>query len=237
MIAIPAIDLRDRCCVQLVGGSFDAERVRLADPIAVARRWIADGFRTLHVVDLDAAMETGSNAEIVRAIAALPDVTIQVGGGIRSDADAQSLLKAGAARVVVGTRALTDRNWLERLAARWPNRVVVAADARNGQTVARGWREETGSHVIDVIASLNALPLGGILVTAVDKEGLMAGPDVPLVSAAVAASAQPIIASGGVGTPADLDALESAGAAASVIGMALYTGALDSRATAGSFAA
>lgn len=89
MIAIPAIDLRDRCCVQLVGGSFDAERVRLADPIAVARRWIADGFRTLHVVDLDAAMETGSNAEIVRRIAALPDVTIQVGGGIRSDADAQ----------------------------------------------------------------------------------------------------------------------------------------------------
>jgi phosphoribosylformimino-5-aminoimidazole carboxamide ribotide isomerase len=236
MIAIPAVDLRDGCCVQLVGGSFDDERIRLADPIAVARRWIDDGFRTLHVVDLDAAMESGRNAHVVRVLVGLPGVSVQVGGGIRTDDDVQSLLDAGAARVVVGTRALADRDWLEALAARWPNRIIVAADARGGRAVARGWRSETGDRALDVIADLQSLPLAGILVTAVDKEGQMAGPDLALVSQAVSASAQPIIASGGIGSLTDLDSLAAAGASACVIGMALYTGALDSRAVARSFA-
>ncbi len=237
MIAIPAIDLRDGCCVQLVGGSFDDERVRLDDPVAVAQRWIADGFRTLHVVDLDAAMETGRNTDVVRALVALPGITVQVGGGIRTEADVQFLLNAGASRIVVGTRALGDRDWLESIAVRWPGRIVVAADARKGQTVARGWRSETGDRAVDVISELRSLPLAGILVTAVDKEGRMAGPDLALVSDVVSASAHPIIASGGIGSMTDLDSLASAGASACVIGMALYTGALDSRAVARSFAA
>src|SRR4051812_11393954 len=110
MIAIPAIDLRDGCCVQLVGGSFDDERVRLPDPVAVAREWNDAGFARLHVVDLDAAMGGPPNDAMVgELLATVGDV--QVGGGVRSTENADSLFERGASRIVVGTRALTDREW------------------------------------------------------------------------------------------------------------------------------
>ena len=120
MIAIPAVDLRDGACVQLVGGEYERERVRLEDPVAVARGWSALGFRLLHVVDLDAAPGRGSNAVVVRAITAEPGLEVAVGGGIRDDSAVARLLGDGARRVVVGTRAVEDPAWLAALAERWP---------------------------------------------------------------------------------------------------------------------
>ena len=108
MIAIPAIDLRDGCCVQLVGGSFDEERVRIADPVGVAHRWVDAGFTRLHVVDLDAATGRGSNAPVVERLASQPGLETQVGGGLRDSAAIEAVLATGARRVVVGTRALKD---------------------------------------------------------------------------------------------------------------------------------
>jgi phosphoribosylformimino-5-aminoimidazole carboxamide ribotide isomerase len=237
MIAIPAIDLRDGCCVQLVGGSFDDERVRIADPVGVARRWIDAGFTRLHVVDLDAATGRGSNAAVVEKLASQPGLDTQVGGGLRDTSTIEAVLASGARRAVVGTRALKDREWLGSIVNAWPGRIVVAADARNGAAVTDGWAASLGRDVLEVIDELNTLALAGVLVTAVDREGQMAGPDVELIARAVARSRHPVIASGGVASIDDLRKLEQVGAGAVVIGMALYSGALDERAVAREFAA
>jgi phosphoribosylformimino-5-aminoimidazole carboxamide ribotide isomerase len=237
MIAIPAIDLRDGCCVQLVGGSFDDERVRLPDPVAVAQGWIDAGFRSIHVVDLDAAMGLAPNTSPVRRLARLPDIAVQVGGGVRSTELAESLLENGARAIVVGTRAVSDPSWLVEIAERWPGRVIVAADARDGQVVMKGWTESDARTVEELITELNPLPLGGFLVTAVEREGRMEGPAVDLIANARDVSRRPVIASGGIGSMDDLRALEAAGASAAVIGMALYSGALDPHAVAREFAA
>jgi len=235
MIAIPAVDLRDGCCVQLVGGSLADERIRLDDPLGVARTWLAAGFRRLHVVDLDAALGIGDNTRIIEALCGLRGAEVQVGGGIRDRERIERLIELGAARVVVGTRALEDPEWLDEMARAWPDRIVVAADARRGAAVARGWTATLDRNAVDVVAELTTVPLAGFLVTAVDREGLMAGPDLALVADVAAVTRRPVIASGGIGNADDLRALATAGASAAVIGMALYTGALDARAVAQEF--
>jgi phosphoribosylformimino-5-aminoimidazole carboxamide ribotide isomerase len=237
MIPIPAIDLRDGCCVQLVGGSFDDERVRIADPLGVARRWEDAGFRRLHVVDLDAATGRGSNRPLVHRLARTTAAATQAGGGLRSLADVDELLGGGVEQVVVGTRALRDREWLRTLAEAWPSRVIVAADADQGATLVEGWTAALGRPVLDVITELGDLPLAGVLVTAVDREGRMAGPDLALMRDVVQACGLPVIASGGIGSMDDLAALADAGVYAAVIGMALYSGALDARAVVREFVA
>jgi phosphoribosylformimino-5-aminoimidazole carboxamide ribotide isomerase len=237
MIAYAAIDLRRGRVVQLVGGRPEAERVSLPDPEGVARAWVDAGFRALHVVDLDAALGDGSNAAVVESIIAAVDVPVQVGGGVRDSARVEALLAAGAAKVVVGTRAVEDRAWLERAAARAPGRLVVAADVREGRVLSRGWTEATDLAAATFLMGLDPLPLSAVLVTDVGREGSMAGVDAEAVRAWCGATQHPLIASGGVGTAEDLDRLGACGAAGVVLGMALYTGALDARATARRYAA
>lgn len=233
MIAYAAIDLRGGRVVQLVGGQPDDERISLPDPAAVARDWVECGFAALHVVDLDAALGTGDNAGAIHdVLAASGAVPVQVGGGVRSSARAAALLEAGAARVVVGTRAIEDPDWLAELATRWPGRVIVAADVRGTDVVLRGWTAGAGLSVEDLLADIERLPLAGVLVTDVQREGRMTGADVDRFAAIAAATAHPLLASGGITTNADLARLASSGAAGAVLGMALYTGALDARATA-----
>ena len=187
MIVLPAGDLRDGRCVQLVGGSYDAERVRLDDPAGVARRWADVGFHHLHVVDLAAATGRGSNARIVRdvitAFSGMADDggDVQVGGGVRDDDAVERMLGDGARRVVVGTRALEDSGWIDEIAHRFPGEVVVAADVRDRRVVTRGWGRTLPRTVLDVVEELNALPLAAVLVTAVHREGLMQGTDLPLM--------------------------------------------------------
>jgi phosphoribosylformimino-5-aminoimidazole carboxamide ribotide isomerase len=228
MIAYAAVDLRSGRVVQLVGGRPDAERVSLPDPAAVARRWVDAGFAALHVVDLDAAFGQGDNAAAIEAIlSAAGDVTVHVGGGVRTTERAEVLLTAGATRVVVGTRAVEEPAWLEQLATRYPDRVVVAADVRGDEIVVRGWTAGTGRAAAAFLASLAGIPLGAALVTDVSREGQMLGADVCRFADLVRAAPHPLIASGGIATPDDLAALADAGAAGAVLGMALYTGALD----------
>jgi phosphoribosylformimino-5-aminoimidazole carboxamide ribotide isomerase len=227
MLAIPAIDLRDRHCVQLVGGDYNAESVRLDDPVAVARRWAAAGFARLHVVDLDAATGRGDNRDIVREL--LRDVTlpIQVGGGVRADDAVSTLFDDGADRVIVGTRGIEDPAWLVEQAALFPGRIILAADVRDKQIVSKGWSTRTRLRLADLLSELDGVPLAGLLVTAVHKEGKMQGTDLPLIEEAVRLSAWPVIASGGVGSLQDLRNLEDREVVAVVLGMALYTGAID----------
>lgn len=237
MIAIPAVDLRDGACVQLVGGDYAEERVRLSDPVAVARQWVSSGFAALHVVDLDAALGHGDNGAVVSEMIEAVGVPVQVGGGVRDDAAIDRLLSIGAARVIVGTRALEDPEWLERAASRVPERLVVAVDVRGRDVLTRGWQRVIDESFNQVMDRLGTLPLAGVLVTAVHLEGRMAGPDVALTREASGRLRHPLYASGGIAAIEDLRALADANAAGAVIGMALYTGALDARLTALEFGA
>ena len=230
MIAIPAVDVREGACVQLVGGAYAREQIRLPDPVGVTRRWVELGFRRLHLVDLDAATGRGSNATVVAAVLAEATrlgIPVQAGGGVRDDAEVERLLAAGARWVVVGTRALEEPEWLAEAAARFPDRILVAADARGRRLVTRGWRRTLGRDVVGAVGELNALPLAGLLVTAVHREGRLRGTDLPLMRAVASASRAPVIASGGITTIDELRSLAVCGVAAAVIGMAFYTGALD----------
>ena len=235
MIAIPALDLREGKCVQLEGGSFAAERVRLDDPVGVARSWTHCGFRRLHVVDLDAAMGTGDNTALVDTILTDAAAEVQVGGGVRSPDDVRRLLEAGASRVVVGTRAIEEPDWLVDLAAAFPGVIVVATDVRERRVVTRGWARTLPIDVIELIEELAGLRLGGVLVTAVHLEGRLSGTDLPLMEDVVEAANFPVIAAGGVSSLNDLRALEHRGVSAAVIGMALYTGAIEPRLVAQEF--
>lgn len=228
MSAWAAIDLRDGEAVQLVGGEPGTERVRLPDPAVVAERWLDAGFGNLHVVDLDAALGDGDNAAAIQRVAASVRgrARLQVGGGVRDDDAIVRTLALGADRVVVGTRAVEDPVWLEAAAARHPDRLVVAADVRDGMVMSRGWTETTTLTAAELLAGLDALPLAGVLVTDVGREGREAGVDAELFRRLVAASRHPVLAAGGVGGPEDLVALQAAGAAGAVLGMAIYTGRL-----------
>jgi phosphoribosylformimino-5-aminoimidazole carboxamide ribotide isomerase len=235
VIAIPAVDLRDGACVQLVGGSYREERVRLDYPVEVARSWQRYGFSRLHVVDLDAATGRGSNRSVVRSILDEVDVPVQVGGGIRSGDLVEELLEAGATNVIVGTRALEEIEWLAGIAGSHPGEIIVACDVRERRVTTRGWVRTLPVDILDAVDELNSLPLGGLLVTAVHREGQMQGTDLPLMEDVAEASNFPVYASGGVASMQDLRALEHRGIAGVVIGMALYTGALDPVVVAGEF--
>ena len=247
MQVIPAIDLRDGACVQLVGGSYAEERVRIVNPLAVAENWARLGFGRMHLVDLDAATGRGSNREIVKAILAMsavkskspagagvgggdgscPSLEMQCGGGVRNLPAIAELLAAGASEVVLGTRAIEDRLWLDDVVLRYPDRIIVAADTRERQLVTRGWSETNRLTVTDFVDDLSSLRLAGILVTAIDREGRMEGPDLALMEEIALRSKVPLQASGGVRSVDDLRALADVGVSATIIGMALYTGMLD----------
>lgn len=228
MIAIPAVDLREGSCVQLVGGAYEEEKLRLGDPLGVARTWARLGFRRLHVVDLDAATGRGSNADVVRDLLAehAPEA-VQVGGGIRSGDVIERLLSDGADSVVLGTRAIEEPDWLAEMTRLFPGELIVAADVRERRVVTRGWRHATGRNVIDVVEQLNDFALAGLLVTAVHREGQLRGTDLFLMEDVAETSNVPVFASGGITTMNELRALDDRGLAGAVIGMALYTGALD----------
>jgi phosphoribosylformimino-5-aminoimidazole carboxamide ribotide isomerase len=224
---LPAIDLREGACVQLVGGRFDDERVRLPDPVLVARQWARKGLREQHVVDLDAATGRGSNMPVIEALLREDGLALQVGGGVRDEGAVSRLIDLGAARVVVGTRGVLEAPWLERVCSRWPGRIVLAADVRGREVLARGWRDDAGFAIEVLLGRITALPLAGVLVTAVHVEGTLGGVDVPLFVDVARALRVPLYASGGIGSVKDLRLLERAGAAAAIVGMALYTGRIE----------
>jgi phosphoribosylformimino-5-aminoimidazole carboxamide ribotide isomerase len=230
MQVIPAIDLRDGACVQLVGGSYENERVRIADPIGVAAGWAKAGFRRLHVVDLDAATGRGTNRETVKQLLAGNGLYMQCGGGVRDLESIEELFTAGASEVVVGTKAIEDRDWLEQAATTYPDRLIIAADAKGRKVATRGWSQTLSMDVTSLVSDLNRLPLAAILVTAIDWEGQMKGTDIELMRELASLSRFPLQASGGVGTLDDLRELAAAGVSAAIVGMALYTGALETSA-------
>ncbi len=236
MIAIPALDLRGGACVQLAAGSYDQELIRIPDPVGVAIAWRQYGFRHLHLVDLDAVAGRGNNAPEVQAVLAATDVEVQLGGGIRSRESIQGSLNDGAQRVIIGTRALEDLDWLAEMSSLFPGSVIVAADVRDRKILSHGWTRIHPRLVLDLVQELNGLPLAGVLVTAVHREEAMRGTDLPLMEDIAEAADFPVFASGGLESLNHLRALAERGVAAAVVGMALYSGAMDPWVVAEEFA-
>jgi phosphoribosylformimino-5-aminoimidazole carboxamide ribotide isomerase len=236
LIAIPALDLREGACVQLAAGSYDQEVIRIPDPVGVALAWRRYGFRHLHVVDLDRVTGRGNNAPAIHAILGATDVEVQVGGGMKSRDLIQESLNDGAHRVVIGTRAIEDLDWLTDMSIEFPGCIVVAADVRDRKILSHGWTRIQPKLVLDLIEDLNGLPLAGVLVTAVHREETMHGTDLPLMEDVAEVAEFPVFASGGLGNIGHLRALADRGVAGAVVGMALYSGAMDPWAVAEEFA-
>ncbi len=226
MRVVPAIDVRDGHCVQLLGGSYDHELVRIGDPVGVAARWRDLGFRSLHLVDLDAATGRGENASIIEAICALDGIEVDAGGGVRADDDVARLLDAGAASVLVGTRAVNDPEWLAAVATANPGRISLAIDVRRGSVTTEGWTATTAQDPLDVVRAAADLPLAQVVVTSVDVEGGLGGPDLRLVDLARGVTAHRLGVAGGVASRTHLAALRARDVDAAIVGTALYTGAL-----------
>lgn len=237
MELFPAIDLRGGTAVRLTQGDFGREQ-RYGDPAELAARYIGGGARWIHVVDLDAARtgvphERVALGEIVK-LAAGSAVQVQAGGGIRSDEAAEELLEAGVARVVLGTAALEDPGLAGRCARRWPGRVAVGLDYRMNEegvaeAQAQGWLAGSGWSVVDLLALWSGEPLGAVVVTEVERDGTLEGPDVDALAALLQRTALPLVASGGVGATEDLARLarlEVGGRrlAGAIVGKALVEG-------------
>ncbi|QIO21453.1 1-(5-phosphoribosyl)-5-[(5-phosphoribosylamino)methylideneamino]imidazole-4-carboxamide isomerase [Haloarcula sp. JP-L23] len=224
---VPAVDMQDGQVVQLVGGERGTEKT-YGDPVEAAERWVEAGARTLHLVDLDGAFEgERENADAIDAVLSTvgDDVDVQLGGGIRTAEDAVSLLDRGVDRVILGTAAVENPDIVAEISESHPESVLVSLDAKDGEVVVSGWTEGTGLDPAEAAQRYEELGAGGVLFTDVDVEGQLEGVRTDPVRRIVEAVEIPVVASGGVATVEDVLALESAGAAAVVVGSALYEGA------------
>jgi phosphoribosylformimino-5-aminoimidazole carboxamide ribotide isomerase len=221
---VPAVDMQDGEVVQLVQGERGTETT-YGDPVDAAERWVEAGARTLHLVDLDGAFEgERRNADAVEAVVDAVDVPVQLGGGIRTAADALSLLESGVDRVILGTAAVENPDIVAEVSDDYPEGVLVSLDAKGGEVVVAGWTEGTGLDPAEAAGRYADLGAAGILFTDVDVEGRLEGVQTGPVRRLVESVDVPVVASGGVATVDDAVALKEAGAAAVVVGTALYEG-------------
>lgn len=223
---IPAVDMQDGEVVQLVQGERGTEK-RYGEPSEAARRWVEAGAHTLHLVDLDGAFRgKRKNAPAVEAVldAVGSEVAIQLGGGIRTTKDALSLLDRGVDRVILGTAAIETPEIVGEISAEYGESVIVGLDAKGGEVVVSGWTEGTGLDPAEAAVRYEELGAGAILFTNVDVEGRLEGVKTNPVQRVANAVSIPVVASGGVATIDDIRALKEAGAAAVVVGTALYEG-------------
>jgi len=222
----PAIDLRAGRCVRLWQGDFEKETVYGSDPVAVAERFVTAGARWLHVVDLDAARGEGSNLDTVLAIARAVPARVQTGGGVRDDA----LLVAGVDRVVLGSLAVANRTYAAQLIAEYPGRVAIGLDHRDGELQIRGWEERGDVRVLDAVRWPEFSEAAAFIVTDIGRDGTLAGPDIDGLGSVLEATSVEVIASGGVSSLSDIEALTSLSAdgrrlAGVIVGKALYESA------------
>jgi phosphoribosylformimino-5-aminoimidazole carboxamide ribotide isomerase len=233
MILFPAIDLKDGRCVRLEQGDMARATTFNADPAAQARSFAADGFRYLHVVDLNGAFAGRSeNGVAVEAILAAVDIPVQLGGGIRDLAAIEGWLARGVARVILGTVAVNDPALVKEAARKFPGRVAVGIDARAGKVAVRGWAEETTMQASDLARRFADAGVAAIIYTDIERDGLLKGLNIPATLALANAVPIPVIASGGLASLADVERLLQPDCAileGAIAGRALYDGRLDAK--------
>jgi phosphoribosylformimino-5-aminoimidazole carboxamide ribotide isomerase len=227
LTVIPAVDLLGDHAVRLRQGDYDRVTNRRADPLGLVESYRDAGAELIHLVDLGGARSGELRPDIVRrAVVAAAPARVQASGGIRSTSDAERLLSAGAARVVVGTAAFSDDDALQRFAAALGEHLVVAVDVRDGHVAVGGWTQATMITVDDAAERCNAAGVPRILCTAIDRDGTLSGPDVDLLQRVAARARMPVLAAGGVRSHDDLAAIAEAGCEAALVGRAFLEGRL-----------
>ncbi|HEX6548830.1 MAG TPA: 1-(5-phosphoribosyl)-5-[(5-phosphoribosylamino)methylideneamino] imidazole-4-carboxamide isomerase [Candidatus Dormibacteraeota bacterium] len=224
MEAIPALDIRAGRVVRLVHGDFDREQTYAEDPVARAVDYARAGARRLHVVDLDAAAGRGSNRAVVERLVAAAGVAVQVAGGVRTVSDVEAWLAAGAAGVVMGTTAVRDPALLTSIAERHPTVVSAALDLRAGRPAVAGWLSVEPLDLSTVLDSWAAAALQSVVLTSIDRDGTLTGPDLKALKRVLALTEHRVVYSGGIASVADIEAVAEAGAAGVILGKALLDG-------------
>ena len=224
----PAIDLLNGRCVRLRQGDYARETVFSDDPAAVARRWVELGADRIHVVDLDGA-KAGKpvNGPAIRKIVEAAGVPVQLGGGLRTDADLAAVFDWGVRWAVLGTRALQSPDWVRTVANHFPDRIVLGVDAKDGFVATEGWLEVSKVKAVDLAKQVSDAPLAAVVYTDIAKDGMMSGPNFDALAEMQAAVPLPVIASGGVCTLEHVRRLMAGGIPGCIIGRALYEGSLD----------
>jgi phosphoribosylformimino-5-aminoimidazole carboxamide ribotide isomerase len=230
MLILPAIDLKGGRCVRLLRGEMNAETVYGDDPVAVGQRWVNEGARYLHVVDLDGAVSGQAvNGAAMAGLCKTLSIPIEIGGGVRSVARAAELLERGADRVIFGTAALAHPEVVREACERFPGHIAVGIDARDGKVATQGWTETSRISAIDLARRMEDVGACRVIYTDINRDGTQEGVNVAATVAIANAVKIPVTASGGVGSLADIEALRDCGAPgidAVIVGRALYTGAV-----------
>ncbi|WP_024328624.1 1-(5-phosphoribosyl)-5-[(5-phosphoribosylamino)methylideneamino]imidazole-4-carboxamide isomerase [Thioalkalivibrio sp. ALR17-21] len=227
MLVIPAIDLKEGKCVRLRQGRMEDSTVFGEEPVEMARRWVEAGAERLHIVDLDGAFAgRPRNAEAIHAIVeAFPDLTIQIGGGIRDDDTVQAYLDAGVQYVIIGTRAVSAPHFVNDLCLEFPGHIIVGLDARDGKIAVDGWSKLSRHDVIDLAQHFESDGVAAIIYTDIARDGMMEGPNVEATAKLAENVRIPVIASGGVSSLDDIRSLArgaDAGIDGVIVGRALY---------------
>ncbi|MBI5827899.1 MAG: 1-(5-phosphoribosyl)-5-[(5-phosphoribosylamino)methylideneamino]imidazole-4-carboxamide isomerase [Deltaproteobacteria bacterium] len=229
MLIIPAIDLKDGRCVRLTQGRMDEETVYSTDPAQIARRWAGLGARLIHLVDLDGAVEGGArNFSAIREIIDSIDVPVQIGGGIRDEKTAKAYLDIERVkRIIIGTAACEDPSLLEALTKRYPGRVAVGIDAKDGMAAIKGWVEVTGEKAVDLAQRLEGRGVACIIYTDISRDGMLKGPNVEATREIAESVIIPVVASGGISSLKDIESYRGVKLEGIIIGKALYSGDID----------
>lgn len=225
MLVIPAIDIMDGHCVRLVRGDFDQRTVYSDDPATIAIDFARAGAERLHVVDLDAARGEADNRAVVEAVIEA-GLTVQVAGGVRTSAQVETWIGAGAGAVVMGTAAVRDPALLTDCANRYPGHVMAALDVRDGLPVVSGWTETEELDISELIPRWNVLPLAGMILTSTDRDGTLAGPDLQTLMRVLTMTQLPVQYGGGISSLNDIRRVRETGAAGVILGRSLYEGKL-----------
>ncbi len=227
MMIIPAVDMLDHKVVQLVGGVPGSQQVIIPDPLTVAGSWIDKGAKYLHLVDLDAAFGKEGNIPVIKQIIKEYDVPVEIGGGIRDESTVEELISAGADRVIIGTKGIKEPEWLQSIADRFPKKIVLSLDTKDGAITVKGWQEKSAISLDEMFDTIREIPLAGVLNTNVNVEGQGKGIDADFAVDFIKRCPHSVIASGGVTTEEDARILDKAGAIGAVVGIAIYTGLME----------
>ncbi|MCD8390462.1 MAG: 1-(5-phosphoribosyl)-5-[(5-phosphoribosylamino)methylideneamino]imidazole-4-carboxamide isomerase [Firmicutes bacterium] len=221
----PAIDIKDGKCVRLLQGRFSDVTVFGDNPADTAKKWESLGGEFIHVVDLDGALKgRGVNEEIIRGICAAVSVPVQTGGGIRSMEDIKSRLNCGVNRVIIGTKAVSDSEFVKRAVDEYGEKIVIGIDAKDGMVAVEGWEKTSDFTAVDFAKKMESLGVKTIVYTDIATDGTLQGPNVAAMAEMVKSTGLDVIASGGVGDISHIAALKDTGVEGVIVGRALYTG-------------